>query len=309
MKKLALSLVAVILIAAGSVSAQEDPNSRALHHFYELEKDAFHLYTANPGEAGLLKKKDSGWKYVGITGYILSEKTDETAPLYRLYKNEFGGTNHFFTISKDEANAAAKQGWKEMPIAGYVAKKKIPGTRALWHLYLPCTGPVSEDLSTKTCTGGDVHYYTADESERQAAIGMGMKPYPATFFIWKDPVPMKVAFPDSGLDAQRAAERKAMIYKNYAIVFGREPTAGDFKYWDYKAKVEKTTDAGIFNELRGFLNGNGNAQTNELIGTIQRAFAAAGKTYSRSKLGYWMDQSRTKQHWFVMLQQEIKNSN
>ncbi len=309
MKKLLLSSIAMVLVCVGLSSAQTDPDSRALHHFYENKGNFYHFYTADQDEAASLKK-NKGWKYVGITGYILAKKTDDTVPLFRLVKAQFGGTNHFYTTNMQEANAAAvNHGWTAEGIAGYVAIKKIAGTTPLYRLYLPCTGTVSEDLSTKgPCTGGDVHYYTTSTTEKAAAMKNGMALQKTAAYIWAEPVQKKLGgFPDSGLAAQKAAaDRKAMIDLGYSVVFGRQPTANDFKYWDAKAKAEETTYIQLFNELRGFLNGDTVPGNGELNATIKRAYAENGKPApGLTEMVMWMKTSRQKKLWFVPLKAEI----
>src|SRR5688572_7774580 len=98
MKKLLLSLITIVMGCVGVCTAQTDPNSRPLHHFYELQKDFYHFYTADPDEVASLKK-NKGWKYVGVTGHILAKKRSDTVELFRLVKAQFGGTNHFYTTS------------------------------------------------------------------------------------------------------------------------------------------------------------------------------------------------------------------
>ncbi len=151
-----------------------------LHHFYELQKDYFHFYTADPDEVAALKKH-KGWKYVGITGYVFPKQTSETVPLYRLVKSEFGGTNHFYTINMNEANKAVNGGWKAEGIAGYVAPKQLPGTAPLYRLYLDPHGDYGKG------SGGDVHYYTASGVEKNTAIYNGMRLIRIEAYLWKKP--------------------------------------------------------------------------------------------------------------------------
>jgi hypothetical protein len=149
-----------------------------LHHFYELQKDYFHFYTANQDEAAALKN-NKGWKYVGITGYVLPKISPGTTPLYRMFKSEFGGTNHFYTTDLDEAiNATRNLGWNAEAIVGYVAKKQIAGTVPLYRLYMGCNTP---------CTGGDVHYYTASAAEKVGAIQNGMGFIRIEAYVWPNP--------------------------------------------------------------------------------------------------------------------------
>ncbi len=302
MKKLILVVITLTLAFVSSAGAEVDPNSRPLHHFYELQKDFYHFYTADPDEAAALKK-NKGWKYVGITGYILAKKTADTVELFRLVKAQFGGTNHLYTTNMEEANAAINNGgWTAEGIAGYVAPKKIAGTTDLYRLYLGCKGTDSGWNPCLSATGGDVHYYTASGEEKFTAMNNGMKLIGTTAYIWTQPVQKKTV-PEP---KDTASARKAMIYLGYAIVFGREPTANDITYWDGKAKAEQTTDLQLFNELRGWLNGDTAPGNGELNATIKRAFAESGRPApSFAEMVMWMKTSRQKKLWFVSLKAEI----
>ncbi len=311
MKKLILVVMTLTLALVSSAVAQVDPNSRPLHHFYELQKDFYHFYTADPDEAAALKK-NKGWKYVGITGYILAKKTADTVELFRLVKAQFGGTNHFYTTDMNEANEAAlKHGWTAEGIAGYVAPKQIADTTPLYRLYLVCNGNSSNDswlagqkfaVGCELATGGDVHYYTTSGEEKYTSIYNGMKFIGTTAYIWTQPVQKKTV-PEP---KDTAGARKAMIYLGYATVFGREPTANDFTYWDGKAKAEQTTYLQLFNELRDWLNGDTPPGNGELNATVRRAFAESGKPAPNfTELVTWMKTSRQKKLWFVPLKTEI----
>lgn len=160
-----------------------------LHHFYELQKDYFHFYTADPDEVAALKKH-KGWKYVGIIGYVLAKKTASTVPLYRLVKSEFGGTNHFYTIDMAEANnAIINLGWTAEGIAGYVAPKQFPGTVPLYRLYMGCQTPNDGKFRApcEDATGGDVHYLTANGVEKNTAILNGMQFIRIEAYVWNRP--------------------------------------------------------------------------------------------------------------------------
>src|SRR5436309_1355448 len=81
-----------------------------LYSFYQAASD-FHFYTADPVERANLSKVP-GWKEYGSMGYVFRQQVAGTVPLYRLTKEEFGGTNHFYTIDKSEAdNAVQNLGW------------------------------------------------------------------------------------------------------------------------------------------------------------------------------------------------------
>jgi len=157
-----------------------------LHHFYELQKDFFHFYTANQDEAAALKK-NKGWKYVGITGYVFPVKVAGTVALYRMLKSEFGGTNHFYTTGLQEAiDATNKLGWSAEGVVGYVSKKQIEDTSPLYRLYLGCRMPGDGKFyaSCEGAIGGDVHYYTTSLAEKDYWVNNSMKFIRIEAYIW-----------------------------------------------------------------------------------------------------------------------------
>ncbi|HVQ36861.1 MAG TPA: hypothetical protein VMS31_04985 [Pyrinomonadaceae bacterium] len=189
------ALILSTLALAFTMSAPTDTSAKQitavpLYHFYELQKDYFHFYTANPDEAAALKKH-KGWKYVGITGYVLAQKTPTTVPLYRLVKSEFGGTNHLYTLDMNEANNAInKGGWTMDGITGYVAPKQFPGTVPLFRLYMGCNGQPNDGKWRAPCedaTGGDIHYLTASGQEKITATYNGMKFIRIEAYVWTHP--------------------------------------------------------------------------------------------------------------------------
>jgi hypothetical protein len=161
-----------------------------LHHFYELQKDFFHFYTANQDEAAALKK-NKGWKYVGITGYVFPVKVAGTVALYRMLKSEFGGTNHFYTTGLQEAiDATNKLGWSAEGVVGYVSKKQIEDTAPLYRLYLSCRMPDDGKFYTSCdgAIGGDVHYYTTSLAEKDYWVKNGMQFVRVAAYIWTKPI-------------------------------------------------------------------------------------------------------------------------
>ena len=160
-----------------------------LYHFYELQKDYFHFYTANQDEAAALKKQ-KGWKYVGITGYVLAKQKPGTVPLFRMVKSEFGGTNHFYTTNLDEANAAINNGgWTAEGIVGYVAPTQFPGTVPLYRLYLGCQTPNDGKFRgpCEDANGGDVHYLTVSGEDKNTAVYNGMTFIRIEAWVWTQP--------------------------------------------------------------------------------------------------------------------------
>lgn len=164
-----------------------------LYHFYELQKDNFHFYSANPDEVAALKKQP-GWKYVDITGYIFTAKVADTTPLYRLVKAEFGGTNHLYTVDMNEANNAVQNaGWTAEGVAGYIATKQLPGTVPLYRFYLGCQN-LNDGKFKAPCedaTGGDVHYYTASGEGKITATYNGMTFVRIEGYVWAKPTSLQ----------------------------------------------------------------------------------------------------------------------
>jgi hypothetical protein len=157
-----------------------------LYHFYEKKKDFFHFYTADEAEMKALKQQPT-WEYVGITAYVMPKHVPDTVPLYRLVKPEFGGTNHFYTVDMAEANSFTNAGWNAENVAGYIAPKKLPNTVPLYRLYLDCQVPQDGKFRQpcEDAIGGDVHYYTADEVEKNKAVYNGMKIVRVEGYVWK----------------------------------------------------------------------------------------------------------------------------
>jgi len=81
--------------------------------------------------------------------------------LYRM-----GGTgDHLYTTNASEHSSATAMGYKDEGIAGYLASSQISGTQPLYRLSKPAPAAV----------GGLIHLYTADNNERQSALGQGFK--------------------------------------------------------------------------------------------------------------------------------------
>ena len=98
-----------------------------LYRFYQDSFD-YHFYTADPEERNNLKKQD-GWTEYQSMGYVFRQYVPGTVPLYRLTKQELGGSNHFYTIDKSEAdNAAQNLGWTSEGVTCYVSQTQAAGT-------------------------------------------------------------------------------------------------------------------------------------------------------------------------------------
>ena len=138
--------------AAAPVAQGSQPTPVPFHWFtaHNASYSGFHFYTADADEAAALKTQP-GWDYQGVIGYVFWLPVPGTVPLYRLGKEEFGGTNHFYTIYKDEADRAVNSlDWTAEGIAAYVSPTQVLGTTLLYRMYKP-----PSDSET-----GDVHFYT-----------------------------------------------------------------------------------------------------------------------------------------------------
>jgi hypothetical protein len=161
-----------------------------LHHFYQPKFD-FHFYTISDSDVAIVKA-DPNWRYLGIAAHVLPESAPQTAVLFRLRKDEFGGVNHLYTVSMEEANHAIDTaGWREEGFAGHIATKQVPGTVPLYRLYKPCVlpddGKFRDAAACQDATGGDVHIYTTVETDKNSALAHGYQLVRVEGYVWPAP--------------------------------------------------------------------------------------------------------------------------
>lgn len=271
---------------AGPVAAL---NAVPLHRFVELHGSFYHFYTADQKEAEGLKK-NAGWKYEGIIGYVFPKKVNDTVPLYRLLKSEFGGTNHFYTVDMNEANNAIQGGWIAEGIAGYVSKDKVAGTKALHRLYKPCYGAPNDGKFRDICedaTGGDAHFYTTDEKELASATQGGYQLIRVEAYVWETAASSEVtaAAPTGKAETNPYAEK---INYGYARGFGRQPTTAEFNYWVGQLKANNyDTDAMV--KLHGGWLKTPAASKERTEMTFRVYFEVFGRPTTPAELNYWRD--------------------
>jgi hypothetical protein len=184
-----LPLFALLLFAFSAAGAEPRVDAVPFVHFYEI-RTGFHLYTANPEEIAHMKTA-AGWEDRGPVAYIYPKHVPGTVALFRVGKSEFGGENNLYTTNMTEANNAIEtSGWREQGIAGYVSETQLPGTLPLYHFYRDCITPDDGKfrMPCEDAKGGDVHFYTTSESERQSALNGPFKQVNIAGYVWPGPV-------------------------------------------------------------------------------------------------------------------------
>ncbi|WP_404827412.1 hypothetical protein [Ferribacterium limneticum] len=104
---------------------------------------ADHFYTTSP--TGELAQK-AGYKVEGVAGFVYSNPSPNTVPLYRWFKSTNGA--HFYTTDAN-GEIAGSQGYKAEGIAFYCAASARPGTVPFYRWFRKTDG---------------MHFYTTSES-------------------------------------------------------------------------------------------------------------------------------------------------
>jgi Repeat of unknown function (DUF5648) len=157
-----------------------------LYRFYEPQAD-FHYYTASASEQSYHKTIPATWSDEGIAAYVFPQQVPGTVPLYRQMKAEFGGSNGFLSIDKNEANNAhQKFGWSIPNIVCYVSQKPVSGSVPLYRLYKPCILPDDGKfrLPCEDATGGDGYFYTTNAAEKDSAVASGYTFQKVEAYVW-----------------------------------------------------------------------------------------------------------------------------
>ena len=81
------------------------------------------------------------------------------SPLYRLYKEDSGKRDHFYTLDASERDLkVSSEDYKDEGVEGYLSARPFDGGTPLFQLFL---------------SAEDSHYYTIDQGERDAKIAQG----------------------------------------------------------------------------------------------------------------------------------------
>lgn len=176
--------------------------------FYRMQSPGnihFEFLTADHKEWESLTGQQ--WYKYGHAGNVFfHQQPPGTVPLYRLVKNEYGDANHFYTVDKNEADAAVKYlGWTLEGVACFVSPTKVEGTTALYRFY---RAPFKYDDGTQN---GDQFDYTISPKEKYDDINLyGYQFQRVECYVWVlpttltkvDPIDTSKLPPPASMDEQ-----------------------------------------------------------------------------------------------------------
>ncbi|MFY0567481.1 hypothetical protein ACN28E_27160 [Archangium lansingense] len=142
---------------------REKPPLRALKYVYSAESNDY-FYSINPQDiesAIYIHGYDDLPGLIGTVGYVEATQQTNTLPLRRFYKF-VPETDHFYTISSDEANLVLSWGWVDEGIEGY-----------LWNSQVPGTVPVYRLNKWNPSTDDQVHYFATSSGDIQQKLSQG----------------------------------------------------------------------------------------------------------------------------------------
>ena len=288
-RALVIGVIVVCCLFSAALPSVMGASRSPLYRFYQAASD-FHFYTADPVERANVSKM-AGWKEYQQMGFVYREQVPGTVPLYRLAKSEFGGSNHFYTIDKKEAdNASQNLGWTFEGIACYVSKTPVAGTLPFYRLYkaVHTEGDTEGSFLGNliggkpfSSTTGDVHFYTTDAPERDKAMKHGFQFVRTEAYVWAQQAP---STPKNNAPAASLAD----IEKSYQQAFGRAATVNEIAYWTSEVNKNGSTWGFIFTAHENYLKTD--AANSERKGMVNRCYYEVfGRYATIAEINLWTD--------------------